>query len=539
MIEFSDDPNAISSYLGDESSAFTGNAERVYFPTSAEEVLAVFEEAERASAGVTVSGGGTSITGARVPTVGGWILATDRMTSVTTPPGRAGPADGKSAGDSKPAGGGELSEHDEHDRWQELAAGDSRVLLDAENRRIRVPAGLRMSELDAVLEPHGLFYPPTLTEMSAMIGGTIATNASGAHSFHYGATRRWVEALEVVTPRGDHLRIRRGERAARDHELTLSGNLPAILLPEIPDIGEVKNAAGYFVRPGMDAVDLFIGGEGTLGVVTEAELRLAPRLTGALTLLLFAAERDRGLDFADAVRDGLFAPWTAVTIEYFDRNALDFMRQVHGEIPQAEAAVLVEVAPPDGSGERWFESGDRLEDWLDQCAGFSAADTWVVLPTEREQIRLFRHALPDRVNDYVRTRSGKLGTDLAVPAGHFRAIVNAYDEAASAGIRTVLFGHLGEYHLHLNFLADDADQMTKARTVYAGLAKRAVELGGTVSAEHGVGKKTIELEPGSKVPYIQAMVGPDGIAAMAELKRQLDPGWILNRGTLLPWGNGS
>jgi len=150
-------------------------------------------------------------------------------------------------------------------------------------------------------------------------------------------------------------------------------------------------------------------------------------------------------------------------------------------------------------------------------------------------VRLFRHSLPDRVNDYVRTRRGKLGTDLAVPAAKFRTLVEAYDDAAASGLQTVLFGHLGEYHLHLNFLADDAEEMTRAREIYTFLAREAVRLGGTVSAEHGVGKKRVWVDRENAVPYLELMYGADGIAQMRSLKLQLDSHWVLNRDTLIPW----
>lgn len=518
MPVYSTDNNVIFPYLIDESFAFSGHAERVYFPTNADEVASILREATRERIGVSISGGGTSITGARVPTTGGWILATDRLCSATAPTS-------ESAGE----------------QWTRTATGDGSVYLDVKRMRARVPAGIRLSELDSILAPHGLFYPPTLTETSAMVGGTIATNASGARSYHYGPTRAWVEALCVVTPRGEILQLCRGQPGAKDGELRLADTVSTaddgmtVNLPHLPHLHGVKNAAGYFVDPGMQAIDLFIGGEGTLGVVVEAEVRLAPRPNNAVTLLVFVRERDAALDFADAVRDGAFDPWTALAVEYFDQNSLEFMRESYEEISQAAAAVLVEVAPPEEAGQHWFSDARTVRPWLQKTEAFDPVDVWAVLPTEREEVRLFRHSLPERVNEYVRTRGGKLGTDFAVPASAFRNMMAAYDDAADAGIRTVLFGHLGEYHLHLNFLANDAAQLDSARDQYASLAQTAVDLGGTVSAEHGVGKKRVRLGPDSTVPYLELMHGADGMRALRMLKSQLDPAWILNRDTMIPW----
>lgn len=516
MISSTTDADALRPYLGDESSAFSGHAECAYFPTNAAEVAEILTNATSSRTPVTVSGGGTSITGARVPTRGGWIIAMDRMV-VPQPPAATSAS----------------AERD----WTRVPAGDGAIYLDAARMRAVVPTGIRLSDLDAALAPHGLFYPPTLTETSAMIGGTIATNASGARSYHYGATRAWVEAVQVVTGAGHLLHLRRGAFRASCGQLPLDSGGRSVRLPNLPQahaLAEMKNAAGYFLHPEMDAVDLFVGGEGTLGVVTEAELRLQRREDQAIILVVFASDRDRALDYADAVRGGLFRLWNVLAIEFFDRNSLEFMRDAYPEIPHAEAAVLVEVAPPNHDG-TWRDGAELAGRWRSLLEPYDAVEIWTVLPTEREQARLFRHSLPDRVNDYVRTRRGKLGTDLAVPADRFRSLVSAYDAAGAGGVRTVLFGHLGEFHLHLNFLGDDAAQMERAVAIYAELARTAVGLGGTVSAEHGVGKKQIRTPDGRNVPYLELMYGVDGLHALADLKRQLDPAWVLNPDTLIPY----
>ena len=120
-----------------------------------------------------------------------------------------------------------------------------------------------LRDLHAAAQRAGQFYPPDPTETSASIGGTIATNASGSRSLKYGATRRWVERLRVVLADGRVMDVARGEAIDFD-----PGAIP------LPDV--TKNTAGYLLRPGMDWVDLFVGSEGTLGVVTEARLRLLP-----------------------------------------------------------------------------------------------------------------------------------------------------------------------------------------------------------------------------------------------------------------------
>lgn len=522
-------PSEIAPYLTDESSAFVGSADRLYRPTGVSEIGEILREASELRTPVTTSGAGTSITGARVPTVGGWILATDQLRD----------AGALFAGiDSSRRVGS----------WERLSSGDATILVNRDQMRARVPAGVRLSEVDEVLGPTGLFYPPDPTEMTAMIGGTVATNASGARSYHYGATRAWIEALVVVTPAGDAALLRRGEprepgdTSGRRGMLNLGIDLPRITIPKIDLPANLKNAAGYYLRPDMDAVDLFIGGEGTLGVVAAAEVRLAPRQLGTVTLTAFLASLDGALDLADDARSGSFGPGVVLSIEFFDASSLDLMRGTYPEIPQAAAAVVIEL-----SGDTDASGADKTDSphlfgvdahtsamWQSALSRFATVDVWATLPNEREQMRLFRHSLPEGVNEYVRSRHGKLGTDLAVPATRFREMVDAYEKASGEGIRTVLFGHLGDHHLHLNFLAESSDELARAHEIYASLAHTAIDLGGTISAEHGVGKKRINDGAGGTIPYLELMFGTEGVRAMQEVKRQIDPAWILNRGTMLP-----
>ena len=145
---------------------------------------------------------------------------------------------------------------------------------------MRVDAGVPLAELQRALASDALYYPPVPTYDGAFVGGTIATNAAGAATFKYGSTRRWIEALSVVLADGSLVEIRRGEVTASPEgwfgvEYT-SGNIVRVLVPTyvMPDV--VKLSAGYFARPGMDLIDLFIGSEGTLGIVADATLRVIP-----------------------------------------------------------------------------------------------------------------------------------------------------------------------------------------------------------------------------------------------------------------------
>ncbi|MDD5705818.1 MAG: FAD-binding oxidoreductase, partial [Kiritimatiellae bacterium] len=196
-------------------------------------------------------------------------------------------------------------------------------------------------------------FPPDPTETTASVGGMVACNASGACSFRYGATRRWIESLRVTLADGDTLELRRGgDRAmARHFELCtrsgrrLAGELPGYRMPA------VKHAAGYWVRDDMDLTDLFIGSEGTLGVVTEVELRLAPSPGAIWGINAFMPDEASALDLLDMVRaqagperDRLGAPLTA--IEYLDGGALRLLRAAEAggggcPVPPPEAGCAI------------------------------------------------------------------------------------------------------------------------------------------------------------------------------------------------------
>jgi FAD/FMN-containing dehydrogenase len=281
-------------------------------------------------------------------------------------------------------------------------------------------------------------------------------------------------------------------------------------VPEIPLPNTTKNTAGYLLRPGIDWIDLFAGSEGTLGIVIEAELRLLPKPAEVLAGVVFLPEDEAALDAVEAWRglEGLRM------IEYFDRNSLDFLRTRFPETPEhAGAALLIEQ-----------ENGD-----IDYWADHAPEDSWFAASDQdRERFRRFRHALPELVNDTMRRRGFlKLNTDFAVPLARNREMLNYYHaRLRESAIDYVLFGHIGDAHLHVNVLANSDAEYQSAQKLLLEFAKHAVELGGTVSAEHGLGKRKTHL---LELQYTQ-----DQIESMKAVKRRLDPEWLLNQGNLFP-----
>src|SRR5439155_25397759 len=184
--------------------------------------------------------------------------------------------------------------------------------IDAIGRdRVRVQAGVTLVDLDAALAAAGKYYPTPPTFTGAFVGGTVATNAAGAATFKYGTTRDWVRAMTVVLASGDARRIERG--GAKASSLV---PVPTYRMPAVP-----KNSAGYFAAAGMDLIDLFIGSEGTLGVITEVTLRVLPRRPALCHAFVTFADRFAALAFVAGLRRASHAVGVSA-IEHMDARCL-------------------------------------------------------------------------------------------------------------------------------------------------------------------------------------------------------------------------
>ncbi len=369
----------------------------------------------------------------------------------------------------------------------------------------RVGPAVTLAELNQAALPSGQFYAPDPTENTASIGGTISTNASGSRSFRFGSTRRHILALRVALMDGSIREFSRGD--AVDFEI-----------PSIPVPNTTKYTAGYALRSGMDWIDLFCGAEGTLGVVLEAELRLLPIPPHVFSAVVFFNGDQAALDAVDAWRsiEGLRM------IEYVDRNSLELLRSRYPEIPVvAQAGLLIEA------------EGDEIDAWESRLVTARALieSSWfAVSAADRERFRKFRHALPEIVNATMLSRGFmKMGTDYAVPIPANREMLRYYREQLEPALpgHYVIYGHIGDAHVHVNMLPATDAEMQIAVDLMKRFAQRAAELGGTVSAEHGLGKRKAYLLP--------MQYAPGHIEAMKAVKRRLDPHWLLGRGTLFPY----
>lgn len=505
------DSHVIEKYLTDEAVSIQGRAERVFFPRNEPETASVIEWANDTGTLLTVRGGGTGITGSCVPQ-GGAVMCLDRFIRVRE----------ESLPENKLV-------------VREASSGEISFYINEETNTVTVAPGILISDLNTAMAEYHLYYPPNPTEYSACIGGNIATNASGGRSFRNGAIRPWVTGLRVILPEGYLLILKRGEYFADEkgffHIRYPDGKVIDLPIPgyEMP---HVKNASGYHSAPGMDLIDLFIGAEGTLGVVTEAEIRMIKWEGDIFGCIVFFSSEEAAVDFVrEAVRRSrdMEDILDALTLDYFDENSLNFVRNSHPEISgEAKAAVFFEQFLPEDPDDvmmAWaelMEEKGSLEDW----SAFTDRD--------REKLRLFRHSLPESVNELVRRRGvGKMGMDLAVPDNRLEDIMEIYRKAAEDnGLEYVLFGHIGDNNLHMNFLPRDGEELEKVKGIYFETARKGIAMGGTISAEHGVGKKSL-MEEGRNLPYIHLMYSDEDLKNAARMKKTLDPNLILNIGNIL------
>ncbi len=513
------EPVEFQNYLTDASNMPGGYAERLIVPESEAEVAEVLREANAAGVPVTISGARTGTVGGAVP-FGGWIVSLEKLNKI---------------------------------KW-----------IDKKSMRALVEPGVVLADLEKAVEAEGLFYPPDPTEWSCQIGGTVATNASGARSFKYGATRDYVLRLTVVLADGDTLRIKRGEVFANDNGsiavVTEGGRKIEASVPTYKRPRVRKNVSGYFNEQPLDAIDLFIGSEGTLGVITEIELRLFAKPEGLFSGIVFFESHADLMTFVDEARRLSFAnrsesvagfttPSAAQTasgihpsldkegrnlwidaslLEYFDDNALSFIAEKFPETPTGMAgAIFFEQETTAENEDQLLEGWNEL---LEQYGADLDGSWFTTNEQDREKMRSFRHALPVSVNErVVRNKQKKIGTDMAVPDENFPGFLRFQKEMLDAsGIDYVIFGHIGDCHLHANLLPKNDEEAVRSRHIYGRFIAQSIMLGGCVSAEHGIGKL--------KSKYLSVMMGERYLNEMAEIKRAFDPKGILGRGNMFDPG---
>jgi D-lactate dehydrogenase (cytochrome) len=481
------DPSSIRSFLEDTSNIKNGYTPGVFFPETVEELTELIATAVSSNRRFTIAGNGTGTTGGRIP-FGDHVISMQQLNRI----------------------------------------GEPRKLDDG-NAVITVQAGAVLEEIQKKTEACGWLYPPDPTEKLCFIGSTIANNSSGARTFKYGPTRNHISRILVVLPEGDVLDLSRGTCRA-DEKGVFRLNLPiageiTFQSPQyrMPDTS--KHNAGYFSGERMDLIDLFIGSEGTLGVIAEADLSLIPLPETVLSALVYFMEHDDLFRFVTLLKNSANA-LNPRAIEFFDRNSLGFLAGKYPDVPVKSAgAVFIEL---ESTGNKREEHLELLFELMESC-GAMTDESWMALDREDQaRLREFRHSLPLLVNDWLsRQQESKISTDMAVPDEAFRELFDFYKSSCEQqGFVYIIFGHIGNAHVHLNILPRNHDEFLQAKALYRKFVGKALQLGGTLSAEHGIGKLKSE--------YLVEMYKESGIMEMVRIKKILDPSLILNRGNLVP-----
>jgi D-lactate dehydrogenase (cytochrome) len=455
-----DDQAIIEGYLVDASNT-RGHAEALLRPESTSEISEILAHCQAQHIPLTITAQRTSTTGGPVPQ-GGWLLSMERMNGI----------------------------------------------LDIGSETAEAEGGVILGQFQSEVEERGRFFPPDPTSRhECSLGAAIACNASGARSFVYGPIRPWVEWVEVVLPDG------RVTAADRSTPVPENWPRPGWTPPR------VKSAAGYF--PADNLLDLFIGQEGTLGLITRARVRLIAPPGQVYSILAWFPSSAHAMGFVERARlsarsEGRLQPRC---IEWYGPQAVDILRSHQPSLPeQAAIGVWCEQEsggdPPDL--EAWLEA-------LEDCGALVDDTLFADDDKGRALLADLRHAVPAGVNEQVVANGmPKVGTDCSVPDEALREMMAFYE---ATQLPHVTFGHVGDNHLHLNMLPRNQEELAQARRRYRDICQKAVALGGSVSAEHGIGKL--------KKEHLAEMVGPEILAQFQALKSHLDPAWILGRGNLL------
>ncbi len=488
--------DAVASYLQDAARTPGGHTPVVALPRDEAEVAAVLREAPA----VVPVGAQSSLTGGATP-FGEWVVSLARM-----------------------------------DRIEAV-----------ERDRVQLQAGVALSTLEDHLRPQHLFYPPVPTFRGAFVGGVLSTNAAGAATFKYGSTRHWVRGLTIVLANGDVLDLVRGACVADaggffefegTDGVVRRVQIPTYRMPEV-----AKRSAGYHAASGMDLVDLFVGSEGTLGVITEAVLGLIPDPGRFLAWASFPKEA-QALAAVTRLREvsGTEAGFGVAAIESLDRRCLQLLREdgadrEHGlRLPlEADTALLVEVEFSPGSDPSIaVERLDRLlaaEGVLDPVEMALPGDR-----TRAEHLLALREAVPLAVNHRLAAlqQAGepevhKTAADMIVPFEHLPEMMARYREGfARRGLDHALWGHVSDGNIHANAIPRSKRDVELGEEAILDFGREVIRLRGCPLSEHGVGRSPV------KQLLLRALYGERGIAEMRQVKAALDPEGKLSPGVLFP-----
>ncbi len=487
-----------------DASHRSGIADHIFCPQSEREIQEIIIEMVESDTPLTVVGGKTGLAGACSPMYGGIAMEMSKMLFVE---GR--------------------ERYTTHNVTDSETGTNFQYLIDQKTNTGIFPPGITLEEMDRALETHNLFFASKPGYMKGQLGGAVATNASGPRTFSYGATRDAVLGLHICLPNGDLARLKRGEHSIENGSFSI-GEFE--IQAPMYDLPIEKNMCGFYSSPDMDLIDLFIGSEGVLGVVTEIEVQLYERKETETQMIFFSSEKDLKicgfalselrLDLSNIRNGGIFS------LEYIDPVALGLVEDLlikNGITDKNLCALEIEYWTDDGTTKVKIET---------LCEAYNA------LPTKLsgQAVMQMRYTIPQRVNGIMAERGMiKVASDFSVPDEHFPQMIEHYIFATRQmqlvndgdGPAAALWGHFGNSHLHWNAMPDSQSAFETAQEIYIDLAQKAIDLGGTVTAEHGTGKKKIGDQ------LMLEMLSPEMFEYAKYLINELNPRFLLNRGNMI------
>ena len=508
MTETEDSDRRLSTadYLRDAANFPGGHASGVLFPRSTADVV----EALATSTSVLPIGAQSSLTGGATP-MGDVVLATTKMNRI----------------------------------------------VDVQPGRITVEPGVTVAAIQERLKEAGAWFPPVPTFTGACAGGIVATNAAGAATFKYGSTRHWVEALTVVLADGTVLDVARGMSQAHEgrFDIETTRGRVRVLVPtyEMPKVA--KRSAGYHAAPDMDLIDLFIGSEGTLGVVTRITFRALTPAPNIVFAWIPCTSEATALELVGTLRERSINTWRTrddagidvCAIEHMDRRSLEIVREdgadrrsniavpdgtalallvqleLHPAIDAARVFEQIQESLGSGTPDNALGSFCRL---LDRYGVLEKTE--LALPGDRRrdaELLAVREAVPAGVNQRVSTakrtideRIEKTAGDMVVPFERCGEMMDVYRRGfESRRLDYAIWGHLSDGNLHPNVIARSYDDVVKGKEAMLEFGRHVARLGGCPLAEHGVGRNPV------KQALLAQLYGQTGIDEMRAVKRALDP----------------
>jgi D-lactate dehydrogenase (cytochrome) len=440
-------------------------------------------------------------------------------------------------------------------------------IQDLGQRLFRVESGVPVETLQNLLHEKSEWYAPSPTYTGAFAGGIVATNAAGAATFKYGTTRRWTEGLTVVLACGHAIDITRGEVLAdvnREFQIDCHCGRRTVrhgsyVMPDVP-----KVSAGYFAAPHMDLLDLFIGAEGTLGVITAVVIRALPEPPAVAWAMVPVRSEASGVALVADLRRASQDTWhrsdphgiDVAAIEHMDRRCLELLREDGVDRkcdipnpPDAALMLLIQLELPKGTApaDAYAQVATALSPDAPDTplvrflrlldAHQALDDAQMAWPGERrriEQFLMFRESAPAGVNRRVGEakrdvddRIEKTAADMIVPFEHVGAMLAMYREGyRRRGLDYAIWGHISDGNVHPNVIPSSFADVEAGREAILEFGREVARLGGCPLAEHGVGRSSV------KHALLRQLYGAAGLDEMRAIKAALDPNWKLAPGVI-------